>query len=116
MRPSSWCGELRSDGNHGVNTAHVGKSEVHERNVRLIYSKFLDGFAAAGCLGYQLHVQLTVDDRGDALAQKGVVIDTEYPNAGRIAHRSLSVRGSGAGAFRGYNLANQFRTGFGDGN
>ena len=61
-------GKFRTDGNHRVNSAHVGKSEIHECNVGLVIPKRLDGFAAAGCLGYQQHVRLTVDDGSDALA------------------------------------------------
>ena len=55
-------GELRPDGDYRIDATHVGQSEVPEGFVGPVLPKLLDGLAASGCLGHQLHVRLTISD------------------------------------------------------
>ena len=81
-----------------------------DTDVGLLLAKHLDGFAAGRSLGYQLHIELVIDHRGNPLAQKRMIVDAEHPDSGRLVHRSLSFSRSAASdaALRGYNLANHF--------
>lgn len=58
-----------------IDPAHVGKPKVHERDVRLMLSKHLNGVDAGGCLGHQKHVRLVVNDGCNPFAQQRVVIN-----------------------------------------
>jgi len=78
--------ELCPDGNHCVNAAQVWQPEVHERHVWLMLPIVLDGFGAARCLGHEQHVRLVVDDGGNPLSKKGMIVNAEYSDGGLTAH------------------------------
>jgi hypothetical protein len=71
-----------------VDTTHVRQSEVHEGYVRPVLTKLPDGVAAAGCLGHQLHVRLTVDNGSNRLVEQRMIINAENSNFRGLAHLS----------------------------
>src|SRR5262245_4123885 len=79
---------------HGIYSAFVRKSKIHKSDIRLELGKLRYGLFRAGSLSNHLHVWLTVDDRGKALAQQRMIIHAEYTNSSRFRHEahSLSVR------------------------
>ncbi len=62
-------GKLHADSDHGVDTTHVGKAEVHERHVRSELGKLLNGLLSVGRLTYHKHIRLIINDGTDTLAQ-----------------------------------------------
>src|SRR5580704_13141335 len=49
--------ELCANGDHRINATDVGQPEVHERNVRTMFTEALYGLASTGCLSHQKHVR-----------------------------------------------------------
>ena len=78
--------ELRADCNQGVDSADVGESQIHERDVGLMVAILLDGLGAIGCLGYQQHIGLATDNGRNPLPKKRVVIHAEDADRIWIAH------------------------------
>jgi hypothetical protein len=78
--------KIRSDGNHRVDAAHIGQSEVHESYVGLKHPKLLDGIRATGCLRDELHVLFIVDYSCDPFLQQGMIIYAEDTNTRVLAH------------------------------
>ena len=70
-------GEFGADGDHGIDAAHVGQPQVHERDIRVVFAKALKRFAAVGCLGHQREVGLTPNNGGKALMQEWMIIHAE---------------------------------------
>jgi hypothetical protein len=61
--------------------------QIHQRDIGVMLLKLGDGFTAIGSLGNHLHIRLTGDERRDAFANQGVIIDCENSNRdGFIAH------------------------------
>src|SRR5713226_4932948 len=84
-------GEFCADGYHRVDTTLVREPEVHESYVWLVLPKLLNGFPRIGGLRYQQHVRLIVDDRGEALAQQGMIIYAENADLSFFGHRTCSL-------------------------
>ena len=51
-------GELGADGDHCIDAADVGHPEIHERDVRPVITKTLNGFASAESPRLPTHVRL----------------------------------------------------------
>ena len=52
--------EVRPDGDDRVDTAHVGKAEIHQGHVRRVNTKLLDGFEAGRRFAHERHIGLTL--------------------------------------------------------
>jgi hypothetical protein len=66
---------------HGVDAAPIRKPEVHESDIGLVFTKTLDRLASAAGLRHHQHPRLGVDDHGNPLAHKGMIVNTAYPNS-----------------------------------
>jgi|SRR5688572_20458966 len=67
--------EFASDCNQRIDAADIGKSEVHECYVRSMFSELLNRVGAAGGFADQRHIRLTVDDDGNSLPEKWMIIN-----------------------------------------
>ena len=84
-------GRFEPDRSHGVNTAHEGHLQIHNRYVRLQSLELLDGLTAVAGLTDDRQVQLTHENRGDSFAQHRVVIDYQDTHqAGRSLGRRVT--------------------------
>ena len=73
-------GKLAADRDQRVDAADVGQPKIHQRHVRTMLAEQLNRLAAGRGLGHDHHVGLAVDNRGDALAQKRMIVDAEDAN------------------------------------
>src|SRR5271170_3181448 len=72
--------KLRAYGHHRIDAAHIGKAQVHQRDVRCMLPKALDGLPPSGGLGRQHHVRLISNDGGKPLMQQRMIINAENSN------------------------------------
>ena len=70
-------GKFAANGEHRVDAVQVRQAEIHEHDIRVGGPVLPDGFGSGGRLRDQLHIGLAVDDGGDALPQKRMVVDAE---------------------------------------
>lgn len=60
--------------------ADVRQAKVDQGNIRLMHRELLDAVMAGRRLDDDLHVRLTVDQRGDALADECIIVDAQHAN------------------------------------
>jgi hypothetical protein len=75
--------ELATNGADGIDTAHLRHLKVHQSDVRTMRSKLFERLASIGSLRDELHICLIPNQRGNAFAQKWMVIYGQHSN-----HRS----------------------------
>ena len=68
---------LSADGPDSFETGHAWQLQIHQRDVGADLCERGDRLFAGRNGARYLHVLLTPDDRGDALADHGVIIDTQ---------------------------------------
>ena len=78
--------ELGANGDHCIDAADIGQSEVHERNVRPMLTETLYSLAPVGRLGDQEHVRFIPDDGCDSFPHERMVVDAEDSNWRGVAH------------------------------
>ncbi len=76
-------GEFAADGDDRVEAAHFGHLQIHQRDIRDMRPKLLNGLAAGRRVCNQLHVGLGVYQGGDARAHELVIVDGENANDSR---------------------------------
>src|SRR6266481_4333914 len=64
----------------GVDAAHLRHLQVHQGDVRMMPSKLFDRLQSITGFRNQFHVYLMPDQRGDAGAEKGMVVYGQYSN------------------------------------
>jgi hypothetical protein len=74
--------KFRAKRDQYINAAHVGESEIHERDVRSQFPEILNGLAAIGGLGCQQHIGLVPDDRRDPFPEERMVVNAKNSNTG----------------------------------
>ena len=75
--------KLSANGHHGVDATDIGKPEIHEGDVRSVFSETKDRLVSIGCFGNQHHVGFISYDRRYSLPHKGMVVDAEDVNPGK---------------------------------
>ena len=74
---------LLFDAARGLQPVHVGHAHVHQDHVGKLTARDLKGLAAGACLADQLYVVDPLEHRGDALADKLMVVDDQNS---RLSH------------------------------
>src|SRR5271165_1739287 len=81
--------ELAANCPHCIEAVQLRHLQVHERDVGNVFSELFDRLTPVGGFRDQLHIRLTGDECGNALAEEGVVVYGKYSNQARIiAHES----------------------------
>jgi hypothetical protein len=83
-----------NDGADSVNTAHAGKPEIHQGDIRKVLFEELDSLFAASRLGNSRHIRSGLDDGCNAHPHDGMVIDNENPNFNSILISSCWITAS----------------------
>src|SRR5271168_3381511 len=78
--------EICPNQGNGADSAHVGEPQIHQRDIRLVFFEFFDGFHGRSRHSNELHVLLMVDDGRNACAEARMVVDTQYANGRELAH------------------------------
>src|ERR1700693_2560092 len=82
--------EFLSNRDHGIETVHLWHLQIHQCDIRTMYSKLFDGLATVRSLGDQCHVRFSGQKRGHSLAEEGMIVDGENANGTPIsAHQIL---------------------------
>src|SRR4029077_13785951 len=83
-------GKFRPDSDHRIDTAHVGKPQVHKSHVGKVFPKTLNRFSAIGGLGHHQHVRLMPNDGGKALVKQRGIVNTKNANLLASVHLPLA--------------------------
>ena len=81
----SRIGPFRQDLTQRLEPAHAGHLQIHESDVGAVYSKLLDGIAAALALSNQFHVRLFAESGLDAIEQQRMIVHRHHGDDMRSA-------------------------------
>src|SRR5580658_4891960 len=81
--------KLLPNGSDGANSAHIGKPEIHERDIRSVLPKFLKSRFGRACSPDQYQILLISNDGCDSLAEGRVIVDAEDSDSVRGTHGGL---------------------------
>ena len=86
----SCLGELRSNGDEGIEPVHFRHLNVHQRYVWTVRPELLDSVTTVGGFCDQRHIRLNPNETGDSLSDDWMVVDRENPNSRAVAARHTS--------------------------
>jgi hypothetical protein len=66
--------------NESIGAVHSGKSNIHQRDVRLVNTELQHGLFGIRSLGDKNHVLLRANDDREALANKWMILNAKNPN------------------------------------
>src|SRR5262245_43370864 len=73
--------EFLKNADHAIYAIPIREPKVHQRDVRLNFTKLLKGIVRGGSLADENHVRLAVDDHTDSFAEQRMVVDTQNTNS-----------------------------------
>ena len=68
---------------------HIRKSEVHESDIGLVFTKTFDRLMSVRRLRHHRHALLAIDDHGNPFAKESMIVNTEHTDGG--VHNPLDV-------------------------
>src|SRR3569833_662420 len=83
-------GKFLSYGDRGFDTAHSRQSQIHERDIRLVAAKQLDGFVSSAGFRDDFEIAFGADQRGQPLAEGWVIVHQHNANRMFFLHRFLN--------------------------
>ena len=106
----SSVGELGADCRDRADAVLVRQPQIHERDIGPMTAELFDSLPGCSRHGYKLHVRLLVDDRRNALAKQGMVIDTEDADALESTHCLSRCESSLASQYSGSHAAESVKS------
>jgi len=73
-------GKLAANRVDRVDTAHIWHLQIHERDIGVVISELLDGFAPVARLRDQLHIRLGPNQPDNAVTDNRVIVRRKYSN------------------------------------
>src|SRR3954466_6297343 len=71
---NSCVGELAANRADGVDTAHLRHLQIHERDVRTVFSELFERLTSVRSFPNQLYVRLSVDQHSNAFAKQRMIV------------------------------------------